>query len=231
MSTRSRGKQLAAAMTTKVTQIRSNNGPKPEQRARRTHAVRREEAEERMIQAAVRIVAERGLEHLTLAECGEAAGYSRGLAPHYFGSKEGLISAIAQHIVDDFTARQRADRPPRVGLAGLLDNVAFYIESGRSNPTQLRAFHAVLGSALKQAPLSDNIAQLNRNTVYSFGKMLRSGVERGEVRADIDPIAQATLIITALRGMMTFWLLDPDHTDLDALKKEFLANLRRSLVP
>lgn len=184
-----------------------------------------------MIEAAVRIVAERGLEHLTLAECGEAAGYSRGLAPHYFGSKEGLISAIAQHIVDDYSERLRNDRPPRVGLAGLLDNVAFYIESGRSNPTQLRAFHAVLGSALKHSPLTESIAQLNRNTVYSFVKMLRSAMERKEIRADINLIAQATLIIVGLRGMMTFWLLDPDHVNLDAMKKEFLSNLKLSLVP
>ncbi|HYM35434.1 MAG TPA: TetR/AcrR family transcriptional regulator [Steroidobacteraceae bacterium] len=199
-------------------------------KTRRPHAVRREEAEERMLKAAVKIVAERGLENLTLAECGEAAGYSRGLAPHYFGSKEELVSAIAQHIVDDYIARQRADRPPRVGLAGLLDNISFYIDSGRANPTNLRAFHAVLGSALKQTSLSENIAALNRNTVYSFAKMIRSAVERREIRGDINPIAQATLIITAMRGMLTMWLLDPNHVDLDALKKEFLGNLKRSLV-
>jgi hypothetical protein len=34
-----------------------------------------------------------------------------------------------------------------------------------------------------------------------------------------------------MRGMLTLWLLDPDHVDLDAIKKEFLINLRRSLVP
>jgi AcrR family transcriptional regulator len=201
------------------------------QRARRPHAVRREEAEERMVKAAVQIVAERGLESLTLAECGEAAGYSRGLAPHYFGSKEGLITAIANHIVDDFIVRQSSARPNRVGLAGLLDNVAYYIESGRSNVITLRAFHAVLASALKQTPLSDAIAKLNRNSVYSFTKMIRSGVERNEIRADINPRAQASLILTTMRGMLTLWLLDPNHVDLDAIRTEFLSNLRRSLVP
>jgi AcrR family transcriptional regulator len=203
---------------------------KLEQRARRPHAVRREEAEERMVKAAVQIVADRGLESLTLAECGEAAGYSRGLAPHYFGSKEGLISAIANHIVDDFIVRQNAARPNRIGLSGLLDNVAYYIESGRTNVVTLRAFHAVLAAALKQTPLSDVIAKLNRNSVYSFTKMIRSGVERGEIRSDINARAQASLILTAMRGMLTLWLLDPEHIDLDAIKKEFLSNLRRSLV-
>jgi len=170
----------------------------PEQKARRTHSIRREEAEERMLQAAVKIVAERGLENLTLAECGEAAGYSRGLAAHYFGSKEGLITAIGNHIVNEYIERLRNDRPTRVGLPGLLNNVSFYIESGCSHVVTLRAFHAVLGSALKQGPLSIAIAELNRNSVYSFAKMLRSGIEREEIRDDINPMAQATLILSAL---------------------------------
>ena len=71
-------------------------------KSRRSHSQRREEAERSMLDAAVKIVAERGLEDLTLAGCGEAAGYSRGLAAHYFGTKEELISAIAQHIVDGY---------------------------------------------------------------------------------------------------------------------------------
>jgi AcrR family transcriptional regulator len=200
-----------------------------DQKARRSHSSRREEAEERMLQAAVRIVAERGLENLTLAECGEAAGYSRGLAAHYFDSKDGLISAIASHIVDDYSQRQRADRRVRVGLPGLLESVAFYIESGRSNIVTLRAFHAVLGSALKQAPLSAAIAELNRHSVDAFARMIKSGVERGEIRKNIDAESQAAIFISALRGVMTQWLLDPDHVDIDAIKKELIDNVRRTL--
>jgi AcrR family transcriptional regulator len=220
---------IAKKLTTPTVHQAITQEGKVEQKPRRPHAVRREEAEERMVQAAVQIVAERGLENLTLAECGEAAGYSRGLAPHYFGSKEGLISAIANHIVDDYT--QRADRPNSVGLTGLLDNVAYYIDSGRSNVVTLRAFHAVLASALKQTPLTVAIAKLNRNSVYSFVKMIRSGIERKEIRDDVNARAQATLILTAMRGMLTLWLLDPDHVDLNAIKNEFIANLRRSLIP
>lgn len=184
-----------------------------------------------MVQAAVAIVAERGLENLTLAECGEAAGYSRGLAAHYFDSKDGLISAIASHIVADYSQRQRADRRSSVGISGLLESVSFYIESGRSNLITLRAFHAVLGSALKQAPLSAAIAEVNRNSVDSFARSIRSGIDRGEIRGDIDPEAQAAILISSLRGVMTQWLLDPEHVDIEAIETQLIANLRRSLRP
>lgn len=182
-----------------------------------------------MLEAAVRIVAERGLEELTLAECGEAAGYSRGLAAHYFGSRDGLLTAIANHIVEDYSRRLRSGGGRHTGLEGLLDSVAFYIASGRSNVTVLRAFHAVLGSALKQAPSSNAIAVLNRNSIAAFAGLIRRGIERGEIRSNVDASAQASLIVAALRGIMTQWLLDPEHIDLDAIGREYIDALRRGL--
>ena len=41
---------------------------------RRTQTERRDEAEQRLFKAAVALVAERGLERVTLADIGEAAG-------------------------------------------------------------------------------------------------------------------------------------------------------------
>lgn len=182
-----------------------------------------------MLDAAVRIVAARGLEELTLAECGEAAGYSRGLAAHYFGSRDELIAAIATHIVRNYSERLRSGGRWPAGLPGLLEAVSFYIASGRAAAERLRAFHAVLGSALKQAPASAAIAQLNRDSIAGFAALIRSGVARGEIRRDVDPNAQASLILAGLRGVMTQWLLDPDAVDLDAVERELLRSLTAAL--
>ena len=37
---------------------------------------------------------------MTLAEVGELAGYSRGLATHHFGSKAGLLTAILDKVLE-----------------------------------------------------------------------------------------------------------------------------------
>jgi AcrR family transcriptional regulator len=200
-----------------------------EVRTRRTHEERREEAERRMLDAAVKIVAARGLEELTLAECGQAAGYSRGLAAHYFGCKEDLIAAIATHIVDEYSIRLQSGGRSKRGLQGLIDSALFYIDNGRANLQTLRAFYAVLSSASKQSKLSMAIAGLNRDSVIAFAALIRDGVQRGEIRADVDAEAQAALILAALRGVMSLWLLDQEHVDLDAIKLELTNNLRRSL--
>jgi AcrR family transcriptional regulator len=198
---------------------------------RRTHAERREEAEQRMLEAAVRIVAERGLEYLTLAECGEAAGYSRGLAAHYFGSKDALIGAIATHIVANYARRLKGNSGGRKGLDGFLYSISFYIDSGRNRMLELRAFNAVLGSSLTNPSISGAIADLNRQSVESFAQGLSICIKQGAIRADVDPIAQSTLVLSMLRGLMSQWLIDPQGVDLDAAKAELLENLRRSLSP
>lgn len=205
----------------------ANDARKP----RRTHAERREEAAQRMLDAAVRIVAERGLEYLTLAECGEAAGYSRGLAAHYFGTKDELIAAIAHHIVREYANRSRGGSRGRKGLEGFLNAVEFYIDSGRDRVLQLRAFNAVLATGPTHPELAKAIAQLNRDSVAGFARGLETCLKQGAVRADIDPQAQARMLVAMLRGLMTQWLLDPSGIDLDAVKAELLNSLRRSLAP
>lgn len=184
-----------------------------------------------MLDAAVRIVAERGLEYLTLVDCGEAAGYSRALAAHYFGSKEGLISAIANHIVESYARRLKGNSGGRRGLDGFLYSVGFYIDGGRDRQLELRAFHAVLGSSLTHPTISQSIAQLNRHSVESFANGMRICMEQGAIRKDIDPIVQARLLLSQLRGLMSQWLLDPEGIKLEQAKAALLDNLRRTLAP
>src|SRR5690349_22428973 len=62
--------------------------------ARRTQRERREETERKVLAAATALIAQHGSRALTLAEVGEAAGYSRGIVSHHFGSRENLLRAV-----------------------------------------------------------------------------------------------------------------------------------------
>src|SRR4029077_7174927 len=62
--------------------------------ARRTQRERREETERKVLAAATALIAQHGSRTLTLAAVGEAAGYSRGIACHHFGSRENLPRAV-----------------------------------------------------------------------------------------------------------------------------------------
>jgi hypothetical protein len=78
---------------------------------------------------------------------------------------------------------------------------------------------------------STAIAKFNRDSIAGFAATIRRGTDRGEIRGGVDATAQASLIVASLRGVMTQWLLDPKHTDLDAIEREFRFNLQRSPRP
>jgi AcrR family transcriptional regulator len=198
---------------------------------RRSQAQRRDEAERRLLSAAVWLVGERGLERITLAEVGEAAGYSRGLPAHYFGGKDGLVVALASHIIEGFGRGVERNERHRPGLERLLGLVAFYLDSAGKEPAMVRALFVLLGEGLSNGLVTERLAQLNARSAKSFEVNLRAGVAAGEVRADVDATSQAILILAGLRGAVGLWLLAPDAVDLRAVRDAFVVSLRRSLAP
>ena len=68
---------------------------------RLTQADRSALSERRTLEAAVELMGERGFEKTTLAAIGEAAGYSRGLATHLFGSKADLFAEVIRPSVEE----------------------------------------------------------------------------------------------------------------------------------
>jgi AcrR family transcriptional regulator len=195
----------------------------------RTHAERRKEAESRILQAAFEIVARRGVDQLTLAEAGEEAGYSRALPAHYFNSREELLAAVAQHVVDKYRQRVVQLRSPTPeGRDSLLAGIAFYMTDSRGWPKQLKAFYEVMEAGLRWPVITEVVARINREIVERFATQIRAAQARGEIRSDIDATTEAIAIWGAMRGVMTQWLIAPDNVDLDKVRDNYIAGLRRS---
>lgn len=205
----------------------------PGQRAStRSHAERRLAAESGIVQAAFDIVARRGVDQVTLAEAGEEAGYSRALAAHYFESKEALLAAVAEHALEKYRRRMLdAAQSTSSGRAALLEGVAFYFTETRKWPKRLRAFFEVMNAGLRWPSIAPAVARLNTDMVERFAGNLRAAQASGEIRANLDATAEAIAITGAMRGIMGQWLIDPDSIDLDAVRDNFIAGLRRSWSP
>jgi AcrR family transcriptional regulator len=198
----------------------------------RTHAERRLEAETKIVQAAFDIVARRGVDQLTLAEAGEEAGYSRALPAHYFENREALLAAVAEHAVANYRKRLIEQKVPTDdGVRSLLATIAFYIDDSRGWPKKLRAFHEVMNAGLRWPAIAEVVARLNLEWVERIAAQIRAAQKDGDIRADIDPVAEAVAISGAMRGIMAQWLVAPDSIDLDAVRDAYVAGLRRSWKP
>src|SRR5580693_854740 len=74
----------------------------PANPARRTQQERSSQAEKALMDAATELFARRGVDQTSLADVGEAAGYSRGLVNHHFGTKATLVERLARRAQTDF---------------------------------------------------------------------------------------------------------------------------------
>ncbi len=174
---------------------------------RRTQGERREEAELRLLEAGTRLVAERGLQHVTLAEVGASAGFSRGLPAHYFGNKQGFEEALADFIVEE-SRGLIAGTPREGGLSALIDAVTAYFDAAVRCPHHLCVLQIMLTEALSSPSLSPAVTLLSRETASAFEGYFRKGVENGEIRADLDPTLLGVILLAALRGVIAQWQAD-----------------------
>ena len=196
----------------------------------RTHAERRDEAERRLLAAAVAIVCDRGIEGTTLADVGEAAGYSRGLPAHYFGRKSDLVAAVASYIADGFANRLAQSSTHEPGLDSLLHSVASYFNGALRSPANTRALLIALAEALTEPLLTEAMTGVTTRSVGRLRSVLKRGIERGEIRGDVDPESQAILILGTLRATVAQWATDPERLGLETLRDSYLSSLQRSLA-
>src|SRR3984957_12318073 len=85
-------------------------------RQRRTQAQRRELSDQRMLDAAFKLIERQGGSRTTLVEIGDLSGYSHGLVSHRFGSKEALVRAVTERLQHDFA---KLLEPALAGLHGM----------------------------------------------------------------------------------------------------------------
>jgi AcrR family transcriptional regulator len=199
--------------------------------SRPTQAARRETAERAILEAAKTIVAERGLDALTLNEAGEMAGYSRALPAHYFGTRSALLAALADYIMTTYVVRARATILPSEGLDRLCERVAFYIDDGCREPQNLRAFQAILGAGLTHPDLAPLVTRLNLESIDGLAALIKIARDKGEVKQDARPRAEASIILAAMRGVMFQWLIEPNHVSLSRVRDTLVSNIRKTLAP
>lgn len=210
--------------------LRSSSARKTE--TGRTHLERRKEAEERILSAALHIVAERGLAALTLQEAGEAAGYSRALPAHYYKTREHMLAAVVTHVVIGYRERQAAGGYGGLeGVAALFADVRHHVCEALQTPAGMKAFYEVLEEAARQPALGPTVARLNTETLEAAVGHLRAAMAAGEVRADLDPRLEAVLFLSLLRGLVSRWLKHPDEFDLAAAADAMIAGLERNWAP
>lgn len=194
--------------------------------ARRTQAERREDARQRVLLAATALVAVHGSRAVSLAAVGEAAGYSRGIVHHHFGSKAQLLEELIK-----FTQTFDVPADSATGLGRLTDFVAAYLSGLHERSPRSEAFLKLwTESAGAEPSLAELFAERDAQFREVLAQYIVDGINDGSVRPDIDPQTAAVAIIGLLRGsaLMAFSTAsDVSAADLASVAVE---GLERSLA-
>ena len=196
----------------------------------RTQEQRREESVHSMVQAAIDLIAEKGVAGLTMAEVGIRAGYSRGLAHLHFGSKEKLLSECLEQLSRDFNAQRKKDGADTTGIKGIHSLVDAYTQRPESVVRRIRAmFFIVLDSSVADSPLYGFVHDYNEKNMAYVEFKLTEAKALGQVRPDLDTASAAFILMSLLRGISVH-RLNGGAMDASAVRQEILQMMGRWLV-
>ena len=179
------------------------------------HQERSELSTRRLLEAAGDLIVEGGYEAMTLAAVGERAGYSRGLVTARFGSKDQLLKALVERIIDRWNHRNVLPRtegaPGREAIVILLDAITEQVER---DPTDVRVLYALMFEALRPIPeLRSTFVEFHATMRADLATFVRKGLRDGSIAPGTSPTKEAALIVAGLRGIGYQWRLDPDGFD------------------
>ena len=194
--------------------------------ARRTQEQRRAETERRVLDAAMALIARSGSRAVTLAEVGEAAGYSRGIVYHHFGSRERLLEAVLDRA-------QRFDVPAYQGnsLDHLVRIIEAYLRHVVRQTPSARAFLQLWGEAIAADPvLAPLFARRDADFRQLLADVVRQGVADGSVRPDANPAAAAVLVVALVRGTGLQLIAQPPVRNVPTLIREAMRAVRAAFA-
>lgn len=198
--------------------------------ARLSRAERAALSDEKLIQASLELIAECGIERVTLRSIGERAGYSRGLVNYRFGTKEALLKEATHRLVKRWAQEAfPTEGPEAEGIHALRGFVARH--GGSLDSLECRAYYTLVYAALGPMPeLRQELADVHVEIRQRLAAYIRQGIEAGDVRSDVDAGRYAAWIYGAVRGIAYQWFLDPEAVDLDSAYSELSHAIERSLV-
>jgi len=179
----------------------------------------------RILDAAVRVFAERGYDAARVGDIAKEAGVAYGLVYHYYESKEAVLEAVF-----------------REAWGRLLAAVALAEESGENASEQLELVVKIVLRAWRDDPdlvrllvrevtrnphIQDELDEIGQ-AFASLERMVRRGQADGTFRAELDPKLAAWMLYGALEEVLTGWVLGQlpdDAAAVTAAEREVAATM------
>jgi AcrR family transcriptional regulator len=164
----------------------------------------------KLLDAAAELISEGGYERMTMAAIGKRAGYSHGLVTARFGSKEGLLWALVERMVNDWRAESLGPSLENQSSIDVLHTMLDLLgKSWRRSPTRMLALYILMFEALLPVRLlHERMAELHEELRRSMADLIGRSIAAGSIADTVDVEAAARLIVGSLCGAVYQAMLD-----------------------
>lgn len=191
---------------------------------------------EQIVDAAVAVIAEQGLQHLSLSEIEKKVGMSRGQLMYYFKAKEDILLAVFDRLLQLMYRQQGfSEHPTEQELhdwLGLFQTILEYI---LGQPPANREFHALQFTFLSQighrADFRARLASLYEEWRRGMSATIVNDLSERPTARRVSPRALATVAQALLHGLAVQSAADPKAIDAKEIVKLCLDLLENYLWP
>lgn len=166
-----------------------------------------------IVEAATAIIAEQGLQNLSLSEIEKRAGMSRGQLTYYFPAKEDILLAVFDRLLELTYQRigTPAGQPP--DQAGGWEWVQHLLATVPAQPGESAEFNALQYTFMSQVghrkDFRERLARLYEEWRSNMARGLAEDLRRRPAARRVEPRALATLVQALLHGLVMQAAADP----------------------
>ena len=173
---------------------------------------------DRLFEAAVELLGERGYSGATIDDIVERAGVAKGTVYYHFRSKSELVSTLLddglRRLAASFRREIEGAQGGQAALRALVHAELAYIE-------RYQAFSKLVMAEMWRADRDwrESLKTLREEYVEVFAGVLRGGVAEGAFRADLDVQASASTIFGMIATAALDWLAFDPRATLDDVER------------
>jgi TetR/AcrR family fatty acid metabolism transcriptional regulator len=166
--------------------------------------VKTKSRKDRIMEAALRIFAEKTFQEATISEISKDSGVSEATIYEYFGTKEDLLFAIPEKITNDTLAESQLVLPFMKDVEGRMRAILLsYIQLYQNNPhySALVLLQLMSNKRFRQTAAHELI----RRSAHGLMDCIRDGIADGTFRKDADAYLIRSMLMGTIEHLFIHW--------------------------
>lgn len=191
-------------------------------------AAHRDERRRALVLAAYQLIAEKGFEHLRTRDVAARAHVNIATLHYYFASKEDLIRAVVDHLLEQFSSpaiveQDMIDTTPLGQVRGMFLETHHRFQA---MPEMFTVLSELVIRSMRDESIQLALRHLDEGWHAYLQRLVRDGVRQGVFRSDIDPGNMASRLIVLIKGFFFHQITSPGSVDID----QVLDDVKRLLL-